>query len=130
MDEILPKLTFEFFGTGKHKISPEKVLEMKDCILLDVRSREEAESLSFNLKFYPNVKCINIPVNEMPNRINELSEDKSIAIFCSGSVRASIVYSYLLSKNFSDIKIVVGGYSVLTDALKPGKIFKHIQNNL
>ncbi|RLB79900.1 MAG: rhodanese-like domain-containing protein, partial [Deltaproteobacteria bacterium] len=31
------------------------------------------------------------------------------------------------SKGFSDVRIVEGGYSALTEALKPGQILKVIQ---
>ena len=48
-------------------------------------------------------------------------------LFCPTNVRSAIVYAYLLSKVFSDVRIVEGGYLTLTDALQPGKVFKVIQ---
>ena len=128
MEQVLKSLTLEFFGKGKHKISPDKFFEIENGFLLDVRSNEEAGSLSIQMKFHPNIVCINIPTNEIPDRINEIPKDKSIAVFCSGTARSAIVYAYLLSKGFSDIHIVVDGYPALTDALMPGKILKVIQD--
>ena len=128
MEQVLKSLTLEFFGKGKHKISPDKFFEIENGFLLDVRSNEEAGSFSIQMKFHPNIACINIPTNEIPDRINEIPKDKPVAVFCSGTARSAIVYAYLLSKGFSDIHIVVGGYPALTDALMPGKILKVIQD--
>jgi len=38
-------------------------------------------------------------------------------------------WAYLLSEGLSDVRIIEGGYSALTDALKPGKVLKIIQSN-
>jgi rhodanese-related sulfurtransferase len=128
MEQILRKLTLDFFGQGKHKISPEKFFKIENGILLDVRSKEEAGSISIKMEYHFNVESINIPINEIPDRIDEIPKEKSIAVFCPANVRSAIVYAYLLSKGFSDIRIIEGGYSALTEALKPGKVFKTIQN--
>lgn len=127
MEHVLRSLTLNFFGKGKHKISPDKFFEMENGFLLDVRSKEEAGSISIKLEYHLNVDCKNIPINEVPDRIHEIPEDKSVAVFCSGVTRAAVVYAYLLSKGFMDVRILEGGYSALTDALKPGKVLKFVQ---
>lgn len=127
MEQVLKKLTLDFFGKGKHKITPEKLFESKDGILLDVRSKEEADSLSIKIAYHLNIQPINIPVNEIPDRIDDIPKGTFIAVFCPANVRSAIVYAYLLSKGFSDVRIVEGGYAALTEALKPGKILKVIQ---
>ena len=129
MEQVLRNLTLNFFGKGKHKISPDKFFEIENGFLLDVRSKEEAGSISIKMKFHPNIVCINIPINEVPDKINEIPKDKSIAVFCPANVRSAIVYAYLLSKGFSDVCIVEGGYSALTDALKPSKVLKVVQGS-
>jgi len=127
MEQVLRTLSLEFFGKGKHKISPEKFFEMEKGFLLDVRSKEEVDSISINMRKHPNIESQNIPINEIPDRIHDVPKDKSIGIFCPANVRSAIVYAYLLSKGFSDVRIVDGGYSALTEALKPGKVLKVIQ---
>ncbi len=127
MEQVLRSLTLNFFGKGKHKISPDKFFEMENGFLLDVRSKEEAGSISIKLEYHLNVDCKNIPINEIPDRAHEIPEDKSVAVFCSGVTRAAVVYAYLLSKGFRDVRILEGGYSALTDALKPGKVLKAVQ---
>ncbi len=128
MEQVLRNLTLEFFGRGKHKISPYKFFEMENGFLLDVRSKEEADSISIKMKSHPNIESSNIPTNEIPDRIHEIPTDKSVAVFCPANVRSAIVYAYLLSKGFSDVRIVDGGYSALTDALKPGQVLKVVQS--
>ena len=127
MEQILKSLTLDFFGQGKHKITPERLFEMEHAILLDVRSKEEAVCISIKIRYHVNIECKNIPVNEVPDKINEIPKDKFIAVFCPANVRSAVVYAYLLSKGFLDVRILVGGYSALTDALKPGKVLKVVQ---
>jgi rhodanese-related sulfurtransferase len=129
MEQILKSLTLDFFGKGKHKISPEKFFEIENGFVLDVRSKEEAGSIMIKMEYHPNMECKNIPIDEIPDRISEIPKEKSVAVFCPANVRSAIVYAYLMSKGFSDIRIVEGGYSALTEALKPGKVLKVLQKN-
>ena len=46
MEQVIRSLTLEFFGKGKHKISPDEFFETKNGFLLDVRSKEESDSIS------------------------------------------------------------------------------------
>ena len=128
MEGVLKKLTLEFFGKGKHKISPDKFFEMENGFLLDVRSKQEADSISITLKTHPNIEAQNIPINEIPDRIPEIPKEKSIGIFCPANVRSAITYAYLLSLGFTDVRIIDGGYSDLTEALKPGRLLKTLQS--
>jgi len=128
MEQVLRSLTLDFFGEGKHKISPERFLEIENGFLLDVRSKEEAASISINVEVHPNIESKNIPINEIPDRIDEIPKEKFVAVFCSAGVRAAIVYAYLLSKGFSNVRILVGGYTALTEALKPGKVLKVLKS--
>ena len=129
MEQVIRSLTLAFLGKGKHKITPDQFFETKNGFLLDVRSKEESGFISLKMEFHPNIGCKNIPINDIPDRINEIPQDKSIGIFCPANVRSAIVYAYLLSKGLSDVRIIDGGYSALTDALRPGNVLKIIQSN-
>ncbi|WP_457553493.1 hypothetical protein [Desulfobacula sp.] len=48
MEQILKNFTLDFFGKGKHKISPVAFFEMDDIVFLDVRTTEEANSLGID----------------------------------------------------------------------------------
>lgn len=121
---ILKSMDLNFFGNGKHKITSEKLFGQKNSFLLDVRSEEEAGLISLGFKSCANVESVNIPINMVPERINEIPKDKTVAVFCPASVRASMVYLYLLSEGYEDVYVLEGGYSALTDAAKPGKALK------
>jgi rhodanese-related sulfurtransferase len=126
MEQVLKRLTFEFFGSGQHKLTPEKLFETESAVLLDVRSREEAGSVSIHLSAHPNIESCNIPVDEIPDRVDELPKDRLIAVFCPAHVRSSIVYAFLLTKGFEQVRVLEGGYGALTEAVKPGKLLKTI----
>ena len=126
MEQSLRNMTLEFFGSGKHKISPDNLLEKKNVLLLDVRTKEEYESISIKFGGISNIICKNIPLNELPDRIDEIPKERFIAIFCPANFRSSMTYLYLLSKGFTNVRIIEGGYAALTDAIMPGKLFKSI----
>ncbi len=126
MEQVLKSLSLEFFGSGQHKLSPEKLFEMESAVLLDVRSKAEADSISFNLLEHKNIDSYHIPVDEIPERFIELPRDRLIAVFCPASVRSAIVYAFLLTKGFERVKVLVGGYPMITEALKPDKLLKYI----
>ena len=126
MEQSLRNMTLEFFGSGKHKISPDNLLKKKNVLLLDVRTKEEYESISIKFGGFSNIICKNIPLNELPDRIDEISKERFIAIFCPANFRSSMTYIYLLSKGFTNVRIIEGGYAALTDAIMPGKLLKII----
>lgn len=127
MEQTMKSLTLDFCGQGKHKIAPEKFFEMENGFLLDVRSREEAGSLSIKLQYHPNVEVVNIPMDEVPDRMGEIPKDKSVGVFCPAGFRSAIVYAYLLSKGFPDVRMIEGGYAALTGALMPGQVLKAVK---
>ena len=125
LKNILKEMDLEFFAHGKHKISPEKLFESGDNIFLDVRSIEEAQTVTFPLKFQ--AEYIHIPTNEIPDRLSDIPKNRTTGIFCSAGIRAAIVYAFLRANGFQNVKILVGGYQPLFEELKPGKIWGHIQ---
>jgi len=127
MELILKNFTLDFFAQGKHKPSPEKLLQMDSATLLDVRSIEEVEAISINMHCLPHIQCKKIPLDELPDRLDEFSKDEFIAIFCPANVRSSIAYAYLWHKGYTSIKILEGGYSAITEAIKPGPLLKLIK---
>jgi rhodanese-related sulfurtransferase/DNA-directed RNA polymerase subunit RPC12/RpoP len=87
-----------------------------DVVLLDVRTKEEFEG-----KADPNYgtlkNAINIPVQELQNRLSELNhlKKKKIIVYCSHSHRSATA-SYLLTQNgFNNVLNMSGGMSVMHD---------------
>jgi len=124
MEQILKDFTFDFFAQGKHKLTPEQLLQMDSAILLDVRSNPEVEAISINMSCFTNIQCKNIPLDELPNRLEELSKHDFIAVFCPANVRSSIAYTFLWNKGYTLIKILEGGYPAITEVIKPGTLLK------
>ena len=127
LEGVLRRFTLDFFGRGKHKVTPEAFFEMENALFLDVRSREEAGSLAIPLSCHGNVVCLNIPIHEIPARIDEIPKGKSIGVFCPANVRSAMVYAFLATRGFEDVRIVLGGYAALTEALMPGKLREKTQ---
>jgi rhodanese-related sulfurtransferase len=120
-DTLISEMDFTYFATGEHAISPEgaaKLVGSDKVFFLDVRTRNEAACLSFPF-------ALNIPVNEMPSRLDELPKDKLIIVFCSSIFRGAMTYGYLLHKGFDQVKGLTGPLEQLVAQLKPGPLYKN-----
>lgn len=86
-------------------------------ILLDVRDQVEVENGSID-------KAINIPVNDLRNRMNELDKEKEIWVYCRVGLRGYIA-SRILTQNGFKVKNLTGGYESIKKAnFKPLEINK------
>ena len=121
MDELLRSMTFEYFGSGKHKIEMDALLATKDAILLDARSRQEWESLQIRLEHH--IRVLWIPIDDIPDRYAEIPRDKTVGIFCSAGTRSTIVYLYLRSLGYENARIAPSNYDAITSQLMPGKLY-------
>jgi rhodanese-related sulfurtransferase len=68
--------------------------------ILDVRTKGEYQGGHIK-------NSINIPLQELPNRMNKLSKDKPIITCCASGMRSASAKSLLLSNGFS--KVYNGG---------------------
>lgn len=130
MESVLRNMTLEFFGEGRHKITPEQLIDAKNVLLLDVRTIEEVGSLSINLKYHPNIEYKHIALHELPDRLSEVPRDKFIATFCPGTVRQTMAYTYLLLNGYENTRIIEGGYPALSEIVLPGKMLKIIRKGI
>ncbi|HBC3816907.1 TPA: FAD-dependent oxidoreductase, partial [Vibrio parahaemolyticus] len=72
-------------------------------VLLDVRNPGELESVGF-------IKdAINIPVDQLRHRMNELPKDKEIIIYCQVGLRGNVAYRQLVNNGFK-ARNLIGGY--------------------
>ncbi len=80
-----------------------KLQNDKELIVLDVRTPEEAATGMIK-------NAINIPVQVLEQRINELGKykDKEIAVICRTQNRSSVAASILKEKGYN-VKYVLGG---------------------
>jgi rhodanese-related sulfurtransferase len=125
MDATLKKMNLEFLGTAQHKITAEKFLEKQGSVFLDVRAKEEVDTLRFDFKHF-NILTVNIPIDELPNRYKELPKEGFIGTFCSSATRATWAYLYLLDKGYK-VRWIETTNEELAAILKPGLILKAVK---
>ncbi len=98
------------------KVDIEELIELINedkAILLDIRYPFETKVWS--VKF-----AVEIPYNELPDRLDELPEDKIIVCTCPAEYRADMAKEYLRYKGFN-AKTLSGGLISLMQRLKGSK---------
>ena len=114
MRSLLLKMDGDFLSSIR--VSNNEIIELlnkKEIILLDVRYPFETKLWGFSF-------TKNIPLNELPKRLNELDKNKLIVTICPNSRRANIACVYLLNEGFN-AKFSEDGLIKLTDRLRSGK---------
>ncbi len=125
MSKIFEEMDFDYFSQGKHRITVDEFFESDDVLLLDVRTKEELDMIHFPL--YRHCDVIHIPLNELPKRYDELPKDRKIAIFCSGTQRASIAFGYLRAQGYDNARILLASIDTFASYFKPGILKKVIR---
>ena len=83
-----------------------------DTLFLDVRTREE-----FTFGAIPG--AVNIPLDELRGRIDELPHDKDIYIYCTIGLRGYLALKILMGHGFNRVKNLSGGYKTYATATAP-----------
>ncbi len=76
----------------------------KNQVILDVRTEEEVEEGAIP-------DAINIPVDDLRERIEELDKTKEYVVSCLVGVRAHIACRILIQNGFKNVKNLAGGYT-------------------
>ncbi len=82
------------------------------ALLLDVRTRAE-----FAFGSIPG--AVNIPLDELRDRLNELPIDRPILIFCAIGLRGYLAARILLQRGFKQVRNLSGGYKTYATATAP-----------
>ena len=77
------------------------LLQEGEAQLVDIRFKEEYEAWHMGVG-------INIPLNELPDRLNELDKDKVIVTACPHKDRAIIAMTYLRTKGYQTMYLKDG----------------------
>ena len=89
-----------------------KLLSKEDFILLDVRTENEV--------FISSIEgSMHIPMNDIPNRMNELDKNKEIVVQCKSGKRSAKVCEYLMQNSFQDVKNLQGGIIAWSKEIDP-----------
>ncbi len=90
-----------------HGVTPielkEKLDSGEDFVLLDIRRREEYREYSFK-----DPRTVNIPLDELEERLDELSGDRAIITFCVIGVRAYIAERRLRALGYENVRFLDG----------------------
>ncbi|MDD9301316.1 MAG: rhodanese-like domain-containing protein [Desulfobacter sp.] len=120
LNQVFKEMDFQFFGSGEHGMSIEgmrKVLGNDHFLFLDVRTHEEVKYHSFPF-------ALNIPLNELPDRLGEVPMDKFVITFCSSVFRGAMAYTYLLANGYEEVKGLTASSEDMALAFKPGPLAK------
>nr|WP_243426436.1 rhodanese-like domain-containing protein [Caldicoprobacter guelmensis] len=85
-------------------------LDPQHTVLLDVRTPAECKSIGT----IPG--AINIPVDSLRERIDEIPRDKTIVIYCQIGLRGYIAARILMQRGFTRVFNLSGGYTTYSMA--------------
>lgn len=126
LEQALRAMDFNYFGTSQHQMMPEGFFTKDNIVLLDIRTKEEVSNLK--LPMQDMCPVLEIPVDELPDRAHEIPQDALIGVFCSGSIRAAMIFAYLKGLGYPSVRILKGGYGAMCEAVLPGKLYKKINS--
>lgn len=86
-------------------------IDLKNAMLLDVRTEEE-----YNLGTIEG--AVNIPLDELRGRFEELPCNKDIYVFCQAGLRGYIACRILMQHGFKNVKNLSGGYKTYQLAIQ------------
>lgn len=89
-----------------------KDLDRDKVFLLDVRTEAE-------YSFGTIEGAVNIPLDELRDRISEIPTDKDIYIFCAVGLRGYLALKILMARGFKNVKNLTGGYKTYSVATAP-----------
>jgi len=78
-------------------------LDMKDTLLLDVRTPDEHALGSIE-------GSVNIPVDDLRNRLAEIPQGKKLVVFCGTGHRSYFATRILMQNGFTEVYNLSGGY--------------------
>jgi glyoxylase-like metal-dependent hydrolase (beta-lactamase superfamily II)/rhodanese-related sulfurtransferase len=101
--QIASRLTAHDFGEREGRVG--------DLQIVDVRNPGEAEA-----GMIPG--AVNIPVSQLPGRMDELDAQRPTVVYCAGGYRSSVAASLLRQRGFADVSDILGGYNAWHEALQ------------
>ena len=88
-----------------------------DDILIDVRRKDEYESGKI-------ANAVNIPVDEIRNRMDEIPKDKTLYIYCEAGLRGYLAQRILRQNGFDKLFNLSGGYQTWIVAAEESAMLK------
>jgi hydroxyacylglutathione hydrolase len=101
--QIASRLTARAFDERRGKLD--------DIQIVDVRNPGEVAEGAIP-------DAIEIPVGQLPNRIDELDVTRPTVVYCAGGYRSSVAASLLRQKGFVDVSDILGGYGAWIETVQ------------
>ena len=108
---LLSQKGYKVFGTSRNPTGAEATPGV-EMLALDVRTPGERER-----KFVAG--SVSIPLNHLPERLQELPADRPLLVYCAGGYRSSIAASLLQQKGFTQVSELAGGLAAWETAHLP-----------
>lgn len=89
-----------------------QALDPHSIALIDVRTPDEYAVGTI-------AGAVNIPLDDMRERLNELPNDKPIVLFCGVGLRGYLASNILKFNGFKDVRNLIGGIKTYTTATAP-----------
>ncbi len=84
----------------------------EEMVVLDVREPWELEMARLD-------GSLDIPMNEIPDRLDEVPGDRPVAVLCRSGARSMKVTQYLRANGFADVSNIGGGILAWANAYDP-----------
>ncbi len=99
----------------KGLVKPAYFEDLNSSYLIDVRPE-----ISYKTNTIPN--AINLPINEIRNRIDEIPKDKKVILFCNTGYTSYCASRILIQKGFNNVYSLMGGLEFYKELTKQNKI--------
>ncbi|TDT16132.1 glyoxylase-like metal-dependent hydrolase (beta-lactamase superfamily II) [Ilumatobacter fluminis] len=93
------------------KAFDERTRSIGDLQIVDVRNPGELEAGTI-------AGSVNIPVGQIPGRVDELDVTRPTVVYCAGGYRSSVAASLLRQKGFVDVSDIIGGYGAWAETVQ------------
>lgn len=95
-----------------HRVAPATVPELDEVAILDVRSAQEFAAGHLE-------GSVNIPLNQLEKRIDEVPQSEQVVVHCAGGYRSSTAVSLLQKHGRKNLLDMVGGYKAWVQSKLP-----------
>ena len=86
--------------------NPPKIIDVREDFELEISKLKDA---------------IHIPMNEIPNRINELNINGNYVIICRTGARSAHICEYLVNQQFGSVSNLIGGINEWAKKIDPSQ---------
>ena len=92
-------------------IKPAYFEDLETSYLIDVRMPEAYKTQTIQ-------GAVNLPINEIRNRLNEIPEDKKVVLFCNTGYTSYCAARILVQKGFNNVYSFLGGIELYKELVK------------